>query len=107
MEVSSNGIRIKHDGDNGYVILSKRGSEDTRHVSERKQCGTCEHLRKAVVVKETLFDEEPGTSPEPVGVCTLGITWSVIIGKPLPARLGCGRMAMGLEDTYHKHIKEE
>lgn len=109
MEVKNGkGIRIKHEADGGYVILSKRGSQssrdsqDTRQVSERKQCSTCKHLQKAMVVKESLFDDVPGTQPVPVGVCTLGIVWKVIIGKPVPDRLNCGRLAMGLKDTYQE-----
>lgn len=94
------GIRIKYDADQGYVIQSRKGSQDTRYTAEKKQCRTCQHLRKAVIVTETLFETPPVSLPAPLGVCTLGIMWKVVHCKQSPDLLNCNRLSMNLRDTY-------
>jgi len=94
------GIRIKYDADLGYVILARKGSQDTRYTAEKKQCSTCQHLRKAVTVTESLFETPPVSLPAPLGVCTMGIMWKVVYCKPSPVLLNCNRLSMNLRDTY-------
>lgn len=102
MELKNNdGIRIKYDSELGYVILSRKGSQDTRYTAEKKQCRTCKHLRKAVTVTENLFETNPVSLPVPLGVCTMGIMWKVVHCKQSPDLLNCNRLSMGLKDTFN------
>lgn len=101
-EKNEEGIRIKYDADLGYVIVSRKGSQDTRYTAEKKQCRTCQHLRKAVTVTETLFETPPVSLQVPLGVCTLGIMWKVVHCKESPDLLNCNRISMGVQDTFNK-----
>lgn len=97
------GIRIKYDADRGYVIVSRKGSQDTRYTAEKKQCRTCEHLRKAVTVTESLFDTPPASLPVPLGVCTMGVMWKVVHCKQSPDLLNCNRFSMMVKDTHEQN----